>query len=98
MDCGGNQGAYLTLDNVGGELFVKPTSFNKTPHPDLKPMVWQEHMMQVNPHLTKRMKKKTGIIYDSNGMIVGEIKDQDQGDSDTGQSMVDEWVEDDSYA
>jgi len=98
MDCGGNMGAYMTLDNVGGELVVKPTSFNKTPHPDLKPMVWQDYMMQTNPHLTKRMKKKTGIIYDSNGMIVGEIKDQDQGDSDTGQSMVDEWVEDDAYA
>ena len=47
--------------------------------------------------MRRRMKKKTGLIYDSNGMIVGEIKDTDQGDSDIGQSMVDEWVEDDGY-
>jgi len=98
MDAGGNQGAFLTLENDGSSLSIKPTSFDKTPHPDLKPMVWQEYMMQVNPHLTRKMKKKTGLIYDSNGMIVGEIKDTDQGDSDSGQSMVDEWVEDEDYA
>jgi serine/threonine-protein phosphatase 5 len=99
MDTGGNQGAYITVENVGGNCVVKPNSFNKTPHPDLKPMVWQEYMMQVNPHLTKKMKKKTGIIYDSNGMIVGEIKDQDQGDSDSAQGGIsEEWVEDDAYA
>ncbi|CAK0806853.1 unnamed protein product [Prorocentrum cordatum] len=53
MDAGGNQGAFLTLENDGSSLSIKPTSFDKTPHPDLKPMVWQEYMMQVNPHLTR---------------------------------------------
>jgi len=95
MDTGGNQGGFLKLTNVDGELKVTPTSFPKTEHPPLPPMIWQEYMMLANPHLTRKMKKKTGIQYDADGNEVAVIE-VEQGDDDfVQQGMGDEWVEDD---
>jgi len=95
MDTGGNQGGFLKLTNVDGELQVAPTSFPKTEHPPLPPMIWQEYMMLANPHLTRKMKKKTGLKYDEDGNVVAEIA-VEQGDDDfVQQGMADEWVEDD---
>lgn len=51
--------------------------------------------MLANPHLTRKMKKKTGIRYDEDGNEVAEIA-VDQGDDDfVQQGLADEWVEDD---
>jgi len=94
MDTGGNQGGFLKITNVDGELKVNPSSFPKTEHPPLPPMIWQEYMMLANPHLTKKMKKKTGLKYDKDGNVIAEIA-VEQGDDDfVQQGMADEWVVD----
>lgn len=88
MDTGGNKGAYLTVSNIGGELTVTPTEFEKSSHPDTPPMIWQKHFDEVCPHLTKKMTKRKGPQYDSNGMLVtmsaAEMEDAQN-----------QWVEDD---
>lgn len=88
MDVGGNRGAFLTLTNVGGSLECTPTEFEKSDHPDVPPMIWQAHFAETHPHLTKKMKKKTGPIYDSNGMLV-QMSKQELEDAQN------QWVEDD---
>jgi len=99
MDTGGNQGAFLKLTNEAGKLTISPTSYGKVDHPKTPPMLWQEYMIAVNPHLTKKMKKKVGLLYDANGNITGEVSDLDQGDSDSGAGgMGAEWVDDDGSA
>merc|ERR1712032_554294 len=50
------------------------------------PMIWQAHFAETHPHLTKKMKKKTGPIYDSNGMLV-QMSKQELEDSQN------QWVE-----
>eukprot|EP00930_Biecheleria_cincta_P022908 TRINITY_DN16630_c0_g1_i1.p1 TRINITY_DN16630_c0_g1~~TRINITY_DN16630_c0_g1_i1.p1 ORF type:complete len:716 (+),score=131.72 TRINITY_DN16630_c0_g1_i1:32-2179(+) len=98
MDTGGNQGGYLKVVNEGGKLKIHPHSIPKTPHPPLPPMIYQQYMNLVNPHLTRKMKKQTGIKYDKDGNIVGQVA-VEQGDDDfVQQGMTDVWVEDDAAA
>jgi len=88
MDTGGNKGAFMTLKNEGGTLTVTPTEFDRSEHPDVAPMIWQNYFVEDCPHLTKKMKKRKGPVYDSNGMLVamskGEMED-----------AANQWVEDD---
>jgi serine/threonine-protein phosphatase 5 len=88
MDTGGNSGAFLTVKNEGGTLTITPTEFNKTPHPDVAPMIWQDFLGKETPHLVKKMKKKTGPVYDSNGMLVQMSKAEME-------DAANQWVEDD---
>jgi len=88
MDVGGNKGAFLTVANEGGSLVATPTQFDKSEHPDVPPMIWQNFFAESHPHLTKKMKKKTGPVYDSNGMLV-QMSKQELEDSQN------QWVEDD---
>lgn len=88
MDTGGNKGAFLTVANEGGTFTVTPTEFEKTEHPDTPPMIWQGHFVETHPHLTKKMKKKTGPVYDSNGMLVQMSKAEME-------DAANQWVDDD---
>jgi len=88
MDVGGNKGAFLTISNEGGEMKVTPTEFDKSDHPDVPPMIWQSYFAETHPHLTKKMKKKKGPVYDSNGMLV-QMSKQELEDAQN------QWVEDD---
>merc|ERR1712107_494782 len=62
--------------------------FEKSDHPDVPPMIWQSYFAETHPHLTKKMKKKTGPIYDSNGMLV-QMSKRELEDAQN------QWVEDD---
>jgi len=95
MDTGGNQGGYLHLTCTNGTLVVTPNSFDKTPHPALPPMIYQEYMALANPHLTQKMKKKQGLKYDKDGNIIAEIDVDMSGDDDSVQRTAEEWVVDD---
>lgn len=88
MDVGGNRGAYLTVANEDGKFTATPHEFEKSEHPDVAPMIWQAHFAETQPHLTKKMKKKTGPIYDSNGMLV-QMSKRELEDAQN------QWVEDD---
>jgi len=88
MDTGGNKGAFMTVANNNGTLTVTPTEFEKTEHPQTPPMIWQSYFVENYPHLTKKMKKKTGPIYDSNGMLV-ELSQKEK------EARENEWVDDD---
>jgi serine/threonine-protein phosphatase 5 len=88
MDTGGNKGAIISITNEGGELKITPIEFGKTPHPELPPMIWQDYFLEDCPHLTKKMKKKTGPVYDSNGMLVQLSKAEME-------DRANQWVEDD---
>lgn len=84
LDTGGNKGAYLQLSPTGpgGSLAVTPTSFAPVPHPALKPMHYQEFIVENHPHLTRTMKKK-------------KVSTEDEfGDGDfAGYQGPDEWEE-----
>merc|ERR1712057_31513 len=88
MDTGGNKGAILHLKNEGAGLTITPVEFDRTDHPDVPPMIWQDYFMEDCPHLTKKMKKKTGPVYDSNGMLVQMSKAEME-------DAANQWVEDD---
>lgn len=67
---------------------MTPNEFTKSEHPDTPPMIWQSYFTEVCPHLTKKMKKKKGPVYDSNGMLV-QMSKQEMEDAQN------QWVEDD---
>merc|ERR1712190_421254 len=83
-DVGGNRGAYLTVANEDGKFTATPHEFEKSEHPDVAPMIWQAHFAETQPQMTK----KTGPIYDSNGMLV-QMSKRELEDAQN------QWVEDD---
>lgn len=89
LDTGNNQGAFLKVTKLAdGNLCFEPVTYSATPHPDVPPMKWQEHITENYGHLTRLMKKK-----------VGSLGFDEFGDSDfEGLMNFDEWEPDEAEA
>lgn len=89
LDTGGNMGGYATcVPKPDGKLNLEVKTFDAQPHPDTPAMFWQDYVTENLSYLTKKMKKKTGPVYDSNGMLV-QMSQAEKEDA------ANQWEEDD---